>query len=152
MALKVKTFGMEIKPLKTMQELGSLDTMVNRFVAENGIKRLIGGQIAGNPGDGRAIGQAGDGSQNPLPPGLGDGSQLPPGGGAPPDRNRPFPGGVGAFPGGPLAGGGGAGLQAPQSGAGGGPAQVGNRSSEIGQAGLLRLFSQPLATEVQRDR
>ena len=41
MALKVKTFGMEIKPLKTMQELGSLDTMVNRFVAENGIKRLI---------------------------------------------------------------------------------------------------------------
>jgi hypothetical protein len=41
MALKVKTFGMEIKPLKTMQELGALDATVNRFVAENGVKRLI---------------------------------------------------------------------------------------------------------------
>lgn len=41
MACKVKTFGMEIKPLKTMQELAQLDELVNRFVAENGVKRLI---------------------------------------------------------------------------------------------------------------
>ena len=41
MALKVKTFGMEIKPLKTMQELTALDDMVNRFIAGNGVKRLI---------------------------------------------------------------------------------------------------------------
>ena len=41
MALKVKSFGMEIKPLKTMQELGELDALVNRFVAEQGVKRLI---------------------------------------------------------------------------------------------------------------
>ncbi|WP_298437571.1 hypothetical protein [Geobacter sp.] len=41
MAYKVKTFGMEIRPLKTMHELAELDALVNRFVAENGVKRLV---------------------------------------------------------------------------------------------------------------
>ncbi len=41
MAFKVKSFGMEIRPMKTMKELQELDTMVNRFVAENGVKRII---------------------------------------------------------------------------------------------------------------
>ncbi len=41
MGYKVKTFGMEIRPLKTMQELSSLDAMVNDFVAGNGVKRII---------------------------------------------------------------------------------------------------------------
>lgn len=41
MGCKVKTFGMEIRPLKTMQELSALDAMVNAFVAENGVKRII---------------------------------------------------------------------------------------------------------------
>ena len=41
MALKVKSFGMEIRPLKTMQELEQLDAMVNEFVARNGIRKLI---------------------------------------------------------------------------------------------------------------
>ncbi|WP_298266811.1 hypothetical protein [Geobacter sp.] len=41
MAYKVKTFGMEIRPMKTMHELAELDAQVNRFVAENGVKRLI---------------------------------------------------------------------------------------------------------------
>ncbi len=41
MAVKVKSFGMEIRPLKTMQELATLDGMVNRFIADNGIKRVI---------------------------------------------------------------------------------------------------------------
>jgi hypothetical protein len=41
MALKVKSFGMEIRPLKTMQELAGLDDLVNRFITENGIKRLL---------------------------------------------------------------------------------------------------------------
>ncbi len=41
MGLKVKTFGMEIRPLKAMQELQQLDLLVNRFVAENGVKRVI---------------------------------------------------------------------------------------------------------------
>jgi hypothetical protein len=41
MAFKVKSFGMEIRPLKTMQELHELDALVNRFVAENGVKRIV---------------------------------------------------------------------------------------------------------------
>jgi hypothetical protein len=41
MGMKVKTFGMEIRPLKAMQELQQLDLLVNRFVAENGVKRII---------------------------------------------------------------------------------------------------------------
>ncbi len=41
MAFKVNSFGMEIRPMKTMQELHELDAMVNRFVAENGVKRII---------------------------------------------------------------------------------------------------------------
>jgi hypothetical protein len=38
---KVKTFGMEIRPLKTMHELADLDEMVNRFIAESGARRVI---------------------------------------------------------------------------------------------------------------
>ncbi len=41
MGYKVKSFGMEIRPLKTMQELSQLDARVNRFVAESGVKRII---------------------------------------------------------------------------------------------------------------
>ncbi|ABB33293.1 hypothetical protein GeomeDRAFT_2258 [Geobacter metallireducens RCH3] len=41
MGYKVKTFGMEIRPLKTMKELSSLDAMVNDFVTNNGVKRII---------------------------------------------------------------------------------------------------------------
>jgi hypothetical protein len=41
MALKVKSFGMEIRPLKTMQELRQLDDVVNEFIAGNGIRKLI---------------------------------------------------------------------------------------------------------------
>jgi hypothetical protein len=41
MAVKVKSFGMEIRPMKTMQELKQLDDAVNSFIAANGIKKLI---------------------------------------------------------------------------------------------------------------
>jgi hypothetical protein len=41
MGLKVKSFGMEIRPMKAMQELQQLDLLVNRFVADNGVKRII---------------------------------------------------------------------------------------------------------------
>ncbi len=41
MAVKVKSFGMEIRPLKTMQELKQLDDAVNGFIAANGIKKVI---------------------------------------------------------------------------------------------------------------
>lgn len=41
MAIKVKTFGMEIRPLKTMQELDQLDNKVNEFIAAAGVRTVI---------------------------------------------------------------------------------------------------------------
>jgi len=41
MAVKVKSFGMEIRPMKTMQELKRLDDMVNEFMAGNGVRKVI---------------------------------------------------------------------------------------------------------------
>ena len=41
MALKVKSFGMEIRPMKTMQELQQLDEMVNGFLAGINAKKLL---------------------------------------------------------------------------------------------------------------
>ncbi len=39
--IKVKTFGIEIRPMKTMQELSELDEMVNSFIAENNVDKVI---------------------------------------------------------------------------------------------------------------
>ena len=39
--IKVKTFGMVLKPLQTMHELAELDEMVNMFIATNKIKDVI---------------------------------------------------------------------------------------------------------------
>jgi len=39
--IKVKSFGMEIRPLKTMQELKSLDDMVNNFIVAQGIRKVL---------------------------------------------------------------------------------------------------------------
>ena len=41
MAIKVKSFGMEIRPLKTMQELKALDDAVNNFITANGVRKVI---------------------------------------------------------------------------------------------------------------
>lgn len=41
MAIKVKSFGMEIRPMKTMKELEMLDDKVNAFIAGTGIKKVI---------------------------------------------------------------------------------------------------------------
>jgi len=41
MAYKVKSFGMEIRPMKTMQELHQLDDAVNAFLADNNVKNVI---------------------------------------------------------------------------------------------------------------
>lgn len=38
---KVTTFGTEIKALNTMRELTAIDEMVNKFVAENNVKRVV---------------------------------------------------------------------------------------------------------------
>lgn len=39
--IKVKTFGMELKPLQAMHELSELDELVNTFIAANKIKDVI---------------------------------------------------------------------------------------------------------------
>ena len=39
--VKVKTFGMEIRPLKTTRELSELDETVNAFIAGNDVKRVV---------------------------------------------------------------------------------------------------------------
>ena len=41
MAIKVKSFGMELRPLKTMQELKALDDVVNDFIAAHGIGKVL---------------------------------------------------------------------------------------------------------------
>ena len=38
---KVKTFVTEVKIFQTMKELRALDEQVNRFIAENGVKKVI---------------------------------------------------------------------------------------------------------------
>jgi hypothetical protein len=38
---KVKTFGMEIRPLKTMHELAALDEMVNKFLIDHNVKGVV---------------------------------------------------------------------------------------------------------------
>ena len=38
---KVKTFVTEVKIFQAMKELRSLDEQVNRFMAENGVKKVI---------------------------------------------------------------------------------------------------------------
>jgi hypothetical protein len=38
---KVKTFGMEIRPFKAMHELADLDALVNDFIKNNNVARVI---------------------------------------------------------------------------------------------------------------
>lgn len=38
---KVKTFGVDIRPMKTMMELHEIDEEVNRFIAENNVKKVV---------------------------------------------------------------------------------------------------------------
>lgn len=39
--VKVKTFGMELRPLKTMTELQNLDEAVNAFIADNNVEKVV---------------------------------------------------------------------------------------------------------------
>lgn len=39
--VKVKTFGMEIRPLKTNSELKELDEMTNAFIRDNSVKKVV---------------------------------------------------------------------------------------------------------------
>ena len=38
---EVKTFATEVKIFQTMKELRALDEQVNRFIVENGVKKVI---------------------------------------------------------------------------------------------------------------
>lgn len=38
---KVRTFGSEVRPLKTMHELAELDEKINRFISESNLKKVI---------------------------------------------------------------------------------------------------------------
>ena len=39
--VKVKTFGIALKPMQTMIELSEIDKTVNMFIEENKVKRVI---------------------------------------------------------------------------------------------------------------
>ncbi len=39
--IKVKTSGEPLQPFKAQRELSELDERINRFIADNGIKRVI---------------------------------------------------------------------------------------------------------------
>lgn len=41
MAYKVKSFGMEIRPMKTMRELQQLDDQVNSFLADKNVRKVL---------------------------------------------------------------------------------------------------------------
>lgn len=38
---KLKSFGIEVRPLKTMQELAEIDAKVEQFLSENEVKEVI---------------------------------------------------------------------------------------------------------------
>jgi len=51
---KVKTFGQVLRIFETKRELDDLDEEVNRFIAENGVKRVISVSDALLTGEGGA--------------------------------------------------------------------------------------------------
>lgn len=54
---KVKSFGMEIRPTKTMLELQEIDNKVTQFVAENHVREVISVSDMSTTGDrGETIG------------------------------------------------------------------------------------------------
>ncbi len=55
--IKVKTFGIDLKPMKTMMELSEIDKTVNTFIEENKVKRVISVSDAATTGEtGETIG------------------------------------------------------------------------------------------------
>jgi hypothetical protein len=55
--IKVKTFGIDLKPMKTIMELSEIDKTVNTFIEENKVKRVISVSDAATTDDtGKTIG------------------------------------------------------------------------------------------------
>lgn len=53
----VRTFGIEIRPLRAMQELAELDRTVNAFLAEGSVKRVVSvSDVAATDDKGETIG------------------------------------------------------------------------------------------------
>ena len=54
--IKVKTFGEPLKPFKVHQELDELDARVNRFIADNGINKVVSLSDTATTEEGSTIG------------------------------------------------------------------------------------------------
>ncbi len=55
--VKVKTFGIDLRPMKTMMELSEIDKTVNMFIEENKVKKVISVSDAATTADtGETIG------------------------------------------------------------------------------------------------
>jgi len=55
--IKVKTFGIDLKPMKTIMELSEIDKTVNTFIEENKVKRVVSVSDAATTDDtGKTIG------------------------------------------------------------------------------------------------
>lgn len=54
--IKVKTFGEPLEAFRARQELEELDTRINQFIADNGIKKVISVSDSTTHEDGGTIG------------------------------------------------------------------------------------------------
>ncbi len=54
--IRVKTFGEPLEPFRARKELDDLDTRVNAFIRENGIKKVISVSDSTTHEDGGTIG------------------------------------------------------------------------------------------------
>ena len=54
--VKVKTFTNELKAMHTIKELSDLDTQVNSFIEQNGVKKVISISDTTTSGNGNTIG------------------------------------------------------------------------------------------------
>ncbi|WP_303721569.1 hypothetical protein [Malonomonas rubra] len=54
--IKVKTFGEPLEPFRARKELDELDSRINQFISENGIKKVISVSDSVTHEDGSTIG------------------------------------------------------------------------------------------------
>ena len=54
--IKVKTFTNELRIFHTMNELEELDATVNRFIADNGVEKVVSVSDTCTAGEGNSVG------------------------------------------------------------------------------------------------
>lgn len=54
--IKVKTFGEPLEPFRARKELEELDSRINQFISENGVKKVISVSDSTTHEDGSTIG------------------------------------------------------------------------------------------------